>query len=183
MATLIPSVPLASIEITTLNRGWDLTPTFGGPDQRISLAGASRWLGKFTTENMRYEQGMAFVATLMDGLTDKVRFAIPQPGFTGTDTTATGGAGRSLTVSSAAGLKAGQYLSIVSGGVRYLHNIRAVSGATLTIRPALRIASPSGSVVEIVTPQIEGFIQENSITYVVSQLGGVTVSWTIKEAR
>lgn len=182
MSTLIQSIPLASTEITILNRGWDLTPSFGGPDQRISLFGASRWIGKFTSENMRYEQGMAFVASLLDGLSGKVRFAIPQPGFTGSNTTASSGSGRSLTVASATGLKPGQYISIVSGGVRYLHNIRAVAGTVLTIHPALRIASASGSVVEVVSPQIEGFILENSVTYVLSQLGGVTVSWAIKEA-
>jgi hypothetical protein len=127
---------------------------------------------------------------------ETVVFRVRQPALNvGTTGTVTVGAGhvagtKSLPVvgvNSTLAMKAGQFLSISTGGRWYLYTLSADSNAgttsrTLQLTSTTRAAHASGDVVEIAEPWIEGWIQgDPSVSVDVNQ--HYTFGVSVREAR
>lgn len=149
----------------------DLTPAFGGDDQSLLRKG-TRYALTFQMPPMRYVTSMNWDDLMAEG--DTVLMRVFQPGF---DVGAPGAplvnggaqAGTSLIVDGLTPnyiVRKGQFLSIVTGGQRFLYRVRAAvvangSGqATIPLRTMLRRPPSNNDVVEIAQPMIEGFVRE-----------------------
>ncbi|HEY0011554.1 MAG TPA: hypothetical protein VGB79_01730 [Allosphingosinicella sp.] len=137
---------------------------------------------------MKFAQAMWFCASLIQGLSEKVVCAIPQPGLdlTGiSDTTAVaaGSGGKTLVVAGGGTKIVGQYLSLVSGGVRYLHMVTAVAGNTLSIYPMLKVPIAGGETVELLSPKIEGFLDGNEQGWTLGLVENIGLTFVIVEAQ
>lgn len=172
----------ARTELTLTSNAWNLTSSFGGPDQRIGRMG-DRWNVRVNCRGMSQEQGSAYAALVSQGLHEKIRQRVDQPGVTPpANMTVTSGSGRTLGVSGS-GAKAGQLFTLIHGGIHYLHRVVSVSGSTLTIQPALKVVPTSGDVVSFSEPQIEGFIAEGSVTVGYGLTGVMTLSYMVRESQ
>ncbi len=170
--TLPNCPPPLDFEIQPVSSRLDLRPSDNaGPVQRIERLG-SRWRAVIQFEAMTAAQ-----ARLWDGVdveADTVRWAIPQQEL------AIGSPGSSVQVNGSgqtgneidlkglpAGyvIRAGQYLSIITGGVSYLYRARAAATAsgsgtvTVPIQPLIRAAHLNNDAVNLAAPIIEGFVQ------------------------
>lgn len=189
MAILFPAFPdSVSTKITLRSSSADLNPHLGGPIQRVSRAG-DRWLLDVDLQPMRVDQAGAIVAALVAGVGEKLLCPIKQNGLdlsgysNGTVVGAVAG-GTSLTHSGGGpAKKVGQFFSMVVGGVRYLHMITAVGGATLTFRPMLKKPLAGGEVLEFGDPKIEGFIDGNEQSWTIGRVANVGASFRILEAQ
>lgn len=136
---------------------------------------------------MQSRQAGAFVSALLLGLSDKVLCPLKISGFdlsAYSDGTATSGAGRSLVHAGGGATKfKGQYFSLVSGGVRYLHMITDVSGQTLSFVPALKVPIAGGEVIEFGAPKIEGFLEGGEQSWTIGLVQNLGVSFRIVEAQ
>ncbi len=194
MAIQLPTLPRTTTNYKFISNFLDLKPSFGGKVQRISRLG-DRFGVEVQARPMPYHQGVGLVAALNQGLTQKVLWPVPQPmnvGNPGAPRVASAGqAGTTLTINgltSGYQFQAGQFISIVHGGVRYLHQITAATAATGTtatvpIIPMLRVSPSANAVVEVLTPQIEGFLQGNQGQWTVDQCAAVGLSFSIEEAQ
>ncbi len=188
MATVIPSnFVAASTEITLKSSATQHNPTLGGPSQRIARMG-DRWSYKVDVAPMRTRQAGPFVTALLAGLSEKVLIEVRQ---TGVDLTAyssgtvTGAAsGRTLVHSGGGPTKfVGQFFSVVKNGVRYLHQITAVAGSTLTFLPMLKVGLTGGETLEFGSPKLEGFIDGNSQSWTVGRVANLGTSFVVVEAQ
>lgn len=143
-----------------------------------------RWSYTVTLRPMQTMQAAGFVSLLLQGLTDKIVCPLRLQGqVLNADTTAVSGSGRTLNLTSATGKYVGQYFSLVSAGVRYLHMVTAVSGNAVTIIPPLKVTIAGGEVCEFAKPQIEGWLESSEQSYSVGLVSNVGVSFRINEAR
>lgn len=143
----------------------------GGAAQRINRLG-NRWAVNVTMPPLTPLQARNWSAGLTAALQNGVRMAIVQPDLaTGAPGTVrvngAGQAGAALVCDGAgAGYVAriGQWVSIITGGRRYLYQIAAdatatVGGAlTLTLTAPLRVEHADNDLVELAAPEIEGLI-------------------------
>lgn len=126
---------------------------------------------------------------------DTVAIPVRQPGFSvGTPGTILVGAGhvagtKTLPLTGIAGgysLLAGQFISILTGGVYYLYTLAADSPAgassrTVTLTSTTRAAHASGNTVDVAQPMIEGWIDMQSLSADVNAHYGFSLA--IEEAR
>lgn len=188
MATIIPRLPQASIEITLNSLSTDQKPYLGGPVQRIARMG-DKWSVKVEARPMHARQAGPIVVALMQGLSEKVIYEVRQAGvdLTGYSTNTVVGTarGRSLTHNTDTGPAkfVGQFFNVVKDGVNYLHQITAVSGQTLNFYPMLKVGLTGGETLIFNEPKIEGFLNQNSQGWTVGMVANLGVSFTITEAQ
>ncbi|HEX8412396.1 MAG TPA: hypothetical protein VF637_00715 [Sphingomicrobium sp.] len=177
---------MASVDLTGLriNSATPMPVTFGGI-QRPATGGAvtrirrmgSRWAFTFTTPPMRIDPDYRLWSAQFDRAEDDgALIHINLPGFSvgtpGTPTVATTTAtGRSIPLTGlTAGyvIRAGQWVSFIVGGKRYLDRIAqqvtasAGGTATITIKNLIRVSIPAGTVAELAVPKIEGSLEYES---------------------
>jgi hypothetical protein len=194
MAIAIPSIPVPSQTVLTLrSNAITLTPTMGGPVQRIARPG-DKWNLTVTAQAMSYMQAVAIVSALVQGTANKVLSPVPQPGMTigspGSPVLVSG-AGTSIGVSgfsSGYSIHNGQIFSLVHAGIRYLHQVTADAtatggSATLSIFPMLKIVPSAGDVLEFSPPKIEGFLDSPTQGWSVGIVQTVGLTFSITEAQ
>jgi hypothetical protein len=147
-----------------------LVPATGGDEQEIRRKG-SKYALTYSMPVMTYSTSMAWDDLMAEGDTAVMR--VFQPGFdTGTPgTPLVNGAGQIGSAIVVDGLtpgyviRKGQFLSIVTGGQRFLYRARADvtatgGSATILLRTLLRRPPADNAVVEIAQPMIEGFVRD-----------------------
>jgi hypothetical protein len=189
MAITIPSLPNAtSTEYTLNSSATDQKPYLGGPVQRISRMG-DKWSVKVQCPPLKARQAAAVLATLTAGLSEKVVLEVRQPGldlsaYNDTGTVTGAAAGRTMVHAGGGTTKfVGQLFSVISNGVRYLHQITLVSGQTINFVPMLKVPLAGGETIEFRTPKIEGFITGNSQSWTQGRLANVGVTFQVDEAQ
>lgn len=148
-----------------------------------------RWSISIECRPMHAAQAAAITAILTQGLSEKILVPVPQPG-TNTGIWSNGtvnglvSGGRTIAHSGGGGTKiVGQYISIIINGVRYLHQIIAVSGANLTLNPPLKRPLAGGETIEFAAPKLEGFVKGNEQSWRVGGLGQLNLSFEVTEAQ
>ncbi len=194
MAIAIPTLPKCNVTFKYIGNFTDLKPSFGGKHQRINRLG-DRFSIEVAARPMSYDQGAGLVVLLNKGLSQKVIFKVPQAMAVGTPgspkVASAGQAGSTLTINGLTNgyqFKPGQYFSIVSNGVRYLHQVASAtvaSGNTCVadIVPMLRISPNLNDVIEVIEPRIEGFLIGNSNNWTVDQCHSIGLTFGIEEAE
>lgn len=177
---------MASIDLTGLpiDGAVPIAQTFGGI-QRPATGGAvtrierlgSRWAFSFTTPPMRIEPDYRRWSVLFDeaerlGAIMEVYLPEFKPGPVGSPLVAANTpAGREIPISGLTPnyeVRVGQWVSVVSGGKRYLDRIirrvtaDADGAATVTIKNLIRAPLTTGNVVELAVPKIEGSLEYSS---------------------
>ncbi|MEA3543236.1 MAG: hypothetical protein U9R77_14110 [Pseudomonadota bacterium] len=170
----LPVTPgVRSVRMLVLSYGSVLTPFLGGPSQRINRLG-TRWAMRVSMPPMPAETARHWIEALSRGCEDGVSMPIPQdiaigdPGAPLVSSAIASGMTlpiKGLTPSYA--VKAGQFLSIVHGGRRYVHIFSADAAAngsgvlSAAIWPMIRTGLSVNDVIEIVQPRIEGWLDAN----------------------
>lgn len=192
MSVSLPIRPApASMTVAMITAKNMLTPAIGsGDEQEIQRKGTKHAL-TFSLPPMPYVQSMDWDDVLVEG--DTAVMKVHQPGF---DTGAPGlplvkGAGQigsSLLIDGLTPnyvIRKGQYLSVITGGQRFLYRCRsevvALTGeVSVPLRTLLRRPPADNDVVEIAQPMIEGFVRDLSDMSVgIDRL--VSLSFTIRE--
>lgn len=172
MSVDLSALPIASAVPTLIEFGGVLTPSLGGPAQRVDRLG-NRWSWQFETAPMLMEPvGRRFAALLGKAKREGALIKVPQPDF---DPIAPGSpsvgattlSGRSVPIAGMTRnhpIRLGQWVSIVHGGQRYLDMVEADTAsdaegaAVLTIQNLLRVPLATGDAVELGRPMVEGSI-------------------------
>lgn len=170
----LPSFPgPAAVAWEPIDFGTTLAGGLGGASQRVNRLG-NRWSCTVTMPVMTPAQAREWSAALVRGLREGVAWTIRQVGTpTGSpgSVLVAGGsqAGDSLDVDGGTPgyvVRAGQFLSISTGGQRYLYQsasavrVAADGTATLELEPPLRASPADNSPVEIGRPVIEGLLAD-----------------------
>jgi len=192
----LPTSPRASAAKPRLiGNSVETDPIIGGAVQRKGRLG-TRWSLDVTLPAMDYATAMAWTADLASSEDEEVLLLWPQPpelvGAIGVPVVNGGGqAGTSLVIRGAAGgyvFKKGLFFSLFEGGRYYLHQVRAAvaangaGGATLNIKPMLRVVPSDGAVLEFLEPKIQGWAQP-SPSWDLDAALQVGMSITVTEAR
>lgn len=193
MAIELMSLPRSTqYTMRAVSAASDMTPAFGGADQRIARKGSRFALDISIPALSAKSCGMALLADLLRGETEPLAVAVPEhipPADYGTPVVVGVVAGSVLPVS---GLPAGRmvpkgkFLSVVLAGQRYVHMVTeaatATSGgsASLKLWPMLRRPTINGASVELAAPKIEGFVEPGQ-DWTVGSLPAVGMSFSIKE--
>lgn len=193
MAILLTGVKVRTATIRALDYGSFLTPPLGGAVQRVNRLGNRYAIDIELPPLIDEALGRTFTALLDQALTQGALFAVPQllptgsPGSPVVNGAVSGGTSvpiRGLT--SGYTIKAGQYLSIIRAGQRYLYRCTAdvtASGggfATAVVMPTLRTALVDADVVELATPYIQGWVAAPTWTLMTEPY--VSTRFTISEA-
>lgn len=191
----LPATPgPVDIAIRQIDFGGTLTPGLGGPVQRINRNG-NRFAVAVQMPPMKPIDARAWLAALNLGVQQGVRWRLRQvellPGSPGAVKVNGGGqAGGTLVVKGANPnypFRLGQFLSLVHGGQRYLHQIAAPvnangsGGATLSIVPWLRVEPDNNDVIEIGQPIVEGLLADNGFEWSIDRARLAGISFTILE--
>ena len=191
MPLMLPSLPgPRSALMRALSSRAELKPAFGNAVQRLNRKGSCYAL---EVEMPPLSYGEALAWSDLEDETETVVMEIPQPGV---NTGAPGlpvvnGAGqsgkalllRSVTPGYAFGK--GWYLSLITGGERFVYRARAravaAADGTLTIplRTMLREPHGDGDVAELARPMIEGFARFDGAPVEVTH--NVEISFVIEE--
>lgn len=191
MSLILPTSPApASMTVALISTKNTLTPATGGDEQEIRRKG-SKYALTFSMPVMAYSQSMAWSDLHAEGETVVMR--VFQPGF---DTGAPGaplvkGAGQIGSALIVDGLtpgyviRKGQFLSVLTGGQRFLYRARAdvtATGgeATIQLGTLLRRPPADNAVVEIAQPMIEGFVRDLS-EWTVGVDRFVSLQFTVRE--
>lgn len=187
--------PIRAQTLKLISYAVDQTPQLGGPQVRVSRLG-DRWAADVITWPANYaEESRIMLARLIRGLTDTVLMRVLEPGmrdlpFGTPQISAAGAFGESIPVK---GLGAGRvvpegkFLSIVSGGQRYLYMVKSTvtangsGNATIPIYPMLRRQPALNDVVELSQPKMEGYIQGNEYSWEVSKNKFVGFNFSVQE--
>lgn len=167
----LPSTPSpAAISWELVDFGGTQQGPLGGAAQRVNRLG-NRWRYTVTMPPMTMTDARIWTAALTRGLRNGVSYQVLQPdtptGTTGTPlVNGAGQTGAAIVVDSArAGysVAAGQWLSILTGGRRYLYMaaayVKLAGGAgTIQIDPPLRATPADNDPVELAAPVIEGLL-------------------------
>lgn len=179
MITMPQCPPIRNANMRLISYATDQTPTLGGPQTRVLRLG-DRWAGEFTTYPALYDgEGRIYLSRLVRGMTDTVLIGVIEPGMRGDDygtpqIAAAGAFGQSISVK---GLGAdrvvpeGKFLSIVTGGQRFLYQTTSqvtsdgTGNATLGIYPMLRRQPQINDTVELSAPKMEGYVSGNEVQW------------------
>lgn len=181
----------ATMSIGIVSAKNTLTPAFGGDEQELLRKG-TRYALTYRMPPMRYVDAMDWIDLMAEG--DTVAMQVYQPGFaTGSPGTplvkGAGQAGTSLLIDGLTPsyvIRKGQFLSILTGGQRFLYLCRSEviassSGeATVALRTMLRRPPVDNAVVEIAQPMIEGFVRDMG-EWLVGTDGLVSIGFTVRE--
>lgn len=183
------------VEWEVIDFGGTLSGVVGGSDQRINRLG-NRWRMIVTLASMRPVEAEAWAAVLTRGLRTGVRMRVPEPDTpTGSPgdllVSGAGQAGTALVIDGGTRghvIRQGKWLSVLTGGRRYLHKaavtlqLGATGAGTLEIEPPLRVIPADNAPVEVAVPMIEGLIEPPSWRIDARRIAeGVT--FAIREAR
>lgn len=169
--TLPTSPAPANMAIGMVSAKNTLIPAIGGAEQELLRKG-SRYALTFSMPPMRYVTSMDWDDLMAEG--DTVLMRVFQPGFESgapgsPRVMGAGQAGSSLIVDGLTPqypIRKGQFLSIITGGQRFLYRARAdvvadADGeATIPLRTMLRRSPADNDIIEIAEPMIEGFIRD-----------------------
>lgn len=168
---ILPERPApANMSIAMITAKNELTPAIGGDEQELLRKG-TRYALTFQMPVMSYLTSMDWDDLMAEG--DTVVMRVFQPGF---ETGAPGapqvnGGGQAGTTLSIKGLtpyyvvRKGQFLSVITGGQRFLYRAKAEtvangSGvAAISLRTMLRRPHANNDTVEIAQPMVEGFVR------------------------
>lgn len=194
MAFLFPALPDGSFKFTYVSNRKEQRPTSGGSTQVINSLG-DRFRME-TTFKVRAGQGVGLNAQINANLGQKVRVPVPQPFDIGTPGEAVqvngSNAGRTLRVKGLpAGyeFKNGQFVTVVKGAKRYLHQVvgdlsaNGAGQASLAITPMLRTPLAGNETVEVANPTIEGFLTNRENPWVLGFVGSVEMTVSVEEAE
>ena len=191
MSLILPTSPApASMTVALISTKNTLTPATGGDEQEIRRKG-SKYALTFSLPVITYSHSMDWSDLHAEGETVVMR--VFQPGF---DTGAPGaplvkGAGQIGSALIVDGLtpgyviRKGQFLSVLTGGQRFLYRARAdvtASGgeAVIQLGTLLRRPPADNAAVELAQPMIEGFVRDlGEWTVGVDRL--VSLQFTIRE--
>jgi len=178
-----------------LDFGAFLTPSLGGPVQRVERMG-NRFKISCTMPPMpNAKLGRQWVARLVRGKQEGARMPWPllgfDPGSPGAVlVNAAGQSGRSLAIKGATPnytFREGQFFSIVINARHYLYMVTveviadATGVATLAIEPMLRLSPPANAVCNFGKPMVEGFIMGDSFAWEMALANFVGVSFDLVE--
>lgn len=168
-----------------------LSPAFGGAEQELNRKG-TRWALTFSMRPMTYVQSMDWDDLESEGQTVVMR--VHQPGLDigtpGQPRVATSGQlGSTVLLDGLTPyypIRKGQWLSIITGGQRFLYRASALviaaedGTASVPLRHPLRKSPLANDVVEIAEPKIEGFPRDvQGLTVGVERL--VSLQFTVRE--
>jgi len=185
----------ASAAPALLDFGAFLTPSLGGPVQRVERMGSRFKIACSMPPMPNPQLGRQWVAKLIRGKQEGARMAWPLQGFDpGTPgdilVAAAGAAGRSLQVKAATPyyvFREGQFFSVVISGRHYLYMVTAeviasaTGTATLAIEPMLRVSPPLNAVCYFGKPMVEGFIFGESFQWEMALANFVGMSFELAE--
>lgn len=160
------------LEWFAVDFGGVLGSELGGSDQRVNRLG-NRWRVELPLPAMRAADARRWTSKLNRGLRKGVRWRIIQPdlpvGIPGMPLVAGAGqAGETLTADGFTPgyfCRYGQKFAILTGGIRYVHEVSepavvdASGEVTLEIEPPLRVEPADNAVLEFADPFIEGFLE------------------------
>lgn len=193
MPLTLPTSPGPSqVTVRPVSARNDLRPAFGGSTQRLLRKG-TKYAADFLMPPMTYADAMAWAD--LDDEADTVVMTIPQPGFAvgspgSPQVNASGQSGSTLAIKGLTvgyQLRKGQYLSVVTGGQRFLYRVKTGATAngsglaTVTLQTMLRTPHLNNDVVEIAAPKIEGFVEAEPDRWTVGVDRLVTPVFTIEE--
>lgn len=177
---MLPSNPgLSGAKIRLLDWGGRLVPWGGGVTQNLLRLGTRSGV-EYRLPRMRSDpDGRTWGMKLREGKIEGVIAPFLQDGFgvgaPGRPSVAGGGqSGSFLQIRSCTpnyAFRYGQAFSLIHGGRRYLHFVRALSHvdsagvATLPIFPMLRVIPDDGDLVEVGKPFIEGSLTGNEVAW------------------
>lgn len=170
-SVILPSTPSCrSAHPSQVSFGSTLTPFLGGPSQRINRLG-TRWSWQFSMPPMRADVARVWIQALARAEELGAVMAIPQdidvgdPGAPLVSAVVAGGLLLPMKGMTAGyPIRAGQYVSIIHGGRRYLHVFTedmtvGVGGTVMApIWPMLRTSLSVNDVAEIAAPKVEGWL-------------------------
>lgn len=187
MAVVIPPFPAGtSTTLTFRSSAVDQTPYLGGPVQRVARLG-DRWTYSVDLRPMGAAQARPLVTAIRQGLSAKVLCPVILAGIDLSqqiDLTAQSGSGKSLNVlGDTSHIGVGQVFSLVSNGVRYLHEVTSIAGQVVGINPALKVVIAGGEALEFAEPKIEGFLEGNEHSMTIGMVGNLGTSFKINEAQ
>jgi hypothetical protein len=195
---ILPTYPSPAAATPALQDfGSFLTPSLGGPIQRVDRMG-TRFRIDVTMPLMPNPQlGRQWVAALVQGKLEGVRLPWPllgfDPGLPGNVlVSGAGQSGKTLNVKGATPnyvFRAGQFFSLYVASIprHYLYMITAqtVASATgvaaLAITPMLRTSPPDATPLYVGNPQVEGFIVGDSFQWEMQLANFVAVQFQISE--
>lgn len=198
MAIELPSHPGPQSAVPRLvDWGADLTPSLGGPVQRLSRLGSRHAIDVQMPPMKAEPDGRIWVSRLKRGKTERVVMEFPQldlkigsPGAPKVKTITAGGTSlplKGLTPSYA--VREGQFFSIIHNGRRYLHSADAQGIAdaagdlTLTVTPMLRVALSVDDVVEMAKPMIEGALSGDEVAWSIDIARVIGLGFTVTEVE
>lgn len=183
-----------------LDFGAFLTPSLGGPIQRVERMGTRFKIACQMPPMPNLTVGRQWVARLIRGKQEGARMPWPLLGFDpGTPGFITAGqglvngagqAGRTLSVHTIVPnyvFREGQFFSVVISGRHYLYMVTAEafansSGvATLSIEPMIRVSPPNGAAVHIGKPMVEGFIMGEAFAWEMALANFVGIGFELAE--
>lgn len=187
--------PVADVEFEPVDFGGTLSGALGGSDQRVNRLG-NRWRMIVTLPRLTPAEADGWAVDLARGLRTGVRIRVPEPERPVTSPGAVlvngaGQAGATLAVDGGTVghvIRKGKWLSILTGGRRYLHKAAAAvqlgagGAATIELEPLLRVSPADNAVVELAVPMIEGLIEPVSWKIDARRIAE-GVSFAIQEAR
>lgn len=192
----LTSLKLRASPPQLLDFGGTLTPSLGGPRQRINRLG-TRWAFAFETPNMKMEpDGRIWSTRLARAKTDGALIWVPEPDYvhTGAATAVVAGGAASVgtklyLVNAAANqlFPEGKWLSLIHDGRRYLHRVATSVAADasgfspIDIFPMLRVIPTTGDVVEIAEPKMQSSSIEGDFGWPVEVGGFTSFSFTLAE--
>lgn len=202
MTIALPTASIAHAEPRFIDRGGVLRATLGGNDQRLDRLG-SKWGCTFTTKPMKAAEARIWISRLIRGKAEKASIKFPQPGFVPAwsgDGTTTGATlanasvvhiNRQFAGDLGKKLVEGQFITFLVAGQRYLHQVTAdatltdvggVYKAITSIYPSTRVAIPNASSVEVLAPNLEGYVQGDDLSWSVDNAKIYGFQFDIEEA-
>ena len=186
---------LATVKPRLIRFGADLTPSLGGPVQRLNRLG-SRWAVDVAVPSLTYAGARLWLGARLEAERTQNTLIMawpktPDPGALGTPlVNGATQAGTSLIVD---GLTAGvtipafTFFSLSVSGRNYLYAVTTATTAngsgqaTLPIAPMLRASPADNAALTFSAPQIEGFFDGATIDWNVDELATVGLSFTLSE--
>jgi len=183
-------------DIGLVDYGSTLTPTLGGPSQRVNRMG-SRFRMNVTMPPLQGANGRKFVSRLIRGKSEGVRLPLPlldfDPGVPGSPLVdGSGQAGMTLALKSATpgyAFREGQFFSVVTGGKHHLHPVASeviVASDGMVDVPLgimLRAQHLDGDALHVSEPMAEGFIDGDEVMWNLALGNFIGISFGLTEAQ
>lgn len=196
MTVELPREPRqASITFTPVDYGGLLTPSTGGPSQRLNRNG-NRWSVSVQLPPMRIDAlTRQWIAALTKGMRDNVRFYILQPGLAvgaPGQPKVNGGAQAGVSLAIDGGTpryayRASQWVTIETDGVGSLYMVAegaiadGTGAVTVTIEPPLRVKPADNDAVHVGAPFIEGSLGQGGVPWTIDVARTIGLSFTVTE--